>query len=89
MESKRAAIFVINTGGEVVAKIAGSFSAVHLERGADGVVHISTGISHHTGAWHTINLLSFSSTREFFLEKQTNKIKNRINTLPVETATPR
>lgn len=49
MESKFARILAL-TGREIIAKSAGSISAV-CELSADCVVHITTGISHNTGAW--------------------------------------
>ena len=38
-------------GRKVKAKLAGSISAVCCELRADGVIHISTGISDNTGTW--------------------------------------
>lgn len=51
MEAIAAAVFIALTGREVVAKFAGSICAVRHELRTECVIHISTGISHDTGAW--------------------------------------
>lgn len=50
MESEFAAFSSAIAAREVIAKGAGSFSAVVLEQSTDCVILISTGISHNTGA---------------------------------------
>lgn len=50
MESIVAGFFAL-TGSEVVAKLAGSISAVHHELRTDCVIQIPTSIPHNTGTW--------------------------------------